>query len=296
MEELTIYEVPALKNAVLVTAFSGWADAGQVASYSTNRLREITGGKKFAEIDPEEFYIFTLQRPETVVTTGTTRVTHWPTNEFYYSQTQSGGPDLVVMTAPEPHLHWKRYVDAVMELSEKCGVTQFLSLGGVLVDVPHTVEPQVRGRASDPVKHAILEERPDPRPPYQGPTSIHTPLAEAFTERNLETSSIWGSVPHYLQASPNIRVAYAMLSMIGRFLGLNLDLTELEDSAKMFDQRVSQAVEGSPELKEYVRRLEEAHASSQDGNEAAPPNPEAIISDLEDFLKRQRHDGGGSAS
>jgi len=170
-------------------------------------------------------------------------------------------------------------------------VTQFLSLGGVLVDVPHTVEPQVRGRSSDPEKHALLEERPDPRPPYQGPTSIHTPLAEAFTKRNLVTASIWGSVPHYLQAAPNLRVAHAMLNKIGRFLGVQLNLSQLQSSAEAFDRRVNAAVEGNPELRAYVRKLEEAHASAQAEMETEPPSPEAIISDLEEFLKRHRQGG-----
>ncbi|HMA82091.1 MAG TPA: PAC2 family protein, partial [Candidatus Binatia bacterium] len=54
---------PPLRAPVLVLSFAGWSDAGAAATTAVRYLVDQLLGKKFAGIDPEEFYDFYRQRP-----------------------------------------------------------------------------------------------------------------------------------------------------------------------------------------------------------------------------------------
>ena len=62
-EQLLIAEQPDLNNALMIAAWSGWSDAGESATRALHHLTQELDTKKFAEIDAEEFYIFTEERP-----------------------------------------------------------------------------------------------------------------------------------------------------------------------------------------------------------------------------------------
>ena len=63
-DQLLIAEQPDLSNALMIAAWSGWSDAGESATRALHHLtQELDTRRKFAEIDAEEFYIFTEERP-----------------------------------------------------------------------------------------------------------------------------------------------------------------------------------------------------------------------------------------
>ena len=60
---LTIHEKPETQIEYLLTAFGGWADAAESATTTLKYLQRRLQARKFAEIDPEEFFDFTQTRP-----------------------------------------------------------------------------------------------------------------------------------------------------------------------------------------------------------------------------------------
>ena len=64
MDALKIQELPSLRSPILIAAFAGWPDAAEVASGSARYLARKLRARRFAEIDPEEFYVFTETRPD----------------------------------------------------------------------------------------------------------------------------------------------------------------------------------------------------------------------------------------
>jgi len=48
---------------VLVGAFRGWNDGAQGASLATSFLAQAWEARRFANVDPEEFYDFQATRP-----------------------------------------------------------------------------------------------------------------------------------------------------------------------------------------------------------------------------------------
>src|SRR5215210_368821 len=84
IEHLVIDEEPELRSPTLIAAFAGWPDAGEVASGSMRYLLRKLRGRKFAAIEPEEFYDFTETRPHTKLVHPWQREITWPSNEFHY--------------------------------------------------------------------------------------------------------------------------------------------------------------------------------------------------------------------
>ena len=59
MDALTIHAMPSrMRRPILITAFSGWNDAAESATTAARYLATTFNARKFAEIDPEEFYHF----------------------------------------------------------------------------------------------------------------------------------------------------------------------------------------------------------------------------------------------
>ena len=70
MSHLIVHEKPEVQLENLVMAFAGWPDAGEGATSTLTYLLRQLGAKKFAEIDPEEFFDFSQERPRSSRTRG----------------------------------------------------------------------------------------------------------------------------------------------------------------------------------------------------------------------------------
>ena len=73
---------PELRNPVLVAAFAGWNDAADAATTAVKFLIDRWKPSKFAEIEAEEFYVFTETRPTISTKKGGPRAISWPSNHF----------------------------------------------------------------------------------------------------------------------------------------------------------------------------------------------------------------------
>ena len=133
------------------------------------------------------------------------------------------------------------------------------------------------------------------RPSYEGPTGIASVVLDAATRRGMSYLSLMGQSPHYLQGSTNPAVSQALLTYVTRLLGLDLDLSQLDEAVKAFCTRCDQAVAHDASIQAYVRQLEQDYDSTAD--EALPPlrdedlNSEKLIQELEDFLREEREGG-----
>src|SRR6266571_5950526 len=162
-DPLMLFEEPSgLRQPVLILAFSGWNDAAESATTAARYLGQIWPSEPLASIDPEEFYHFGLSRPHVRFKAGSRneREVIWPATEFSIAQPASLDRDLIVGVAIEPHLKWRTYCAAVLELARRSGATLILTLGALLAEVPHTRPVRLTGSAHDPELAAKLGIRP----------------------------------------------------------------------------------------------------------------------------------------
>jgi predicted ATP-grasp superfamily ATP-dependent carboligase len=252
VDALTIDFRPEVERPTLVMAFAGWSDAGSAASNAVQYLSTQLGAQKFASIDGEEFFDFTVQRPIVRLDDQQIRQLSWPTYEF------AAARNFVFAVGPEPHLRWRTFCGLVVGLAEELAVDRVVLLGAFLAEVLYTDPVPLTGFASDP---ALLERLKVSPTAYQGPTGIVGALADALRRKGLPLLSLWGAIPHYIAGTPNPRGALALLLKLREWIDLAVDTAPLEAAAATFQSQLLEAVEGNSELSQYIRGLRKGETS-----------------------------------
>jgi proteasome assembly chaperone (PAC2) family protein len=283
-EPLQVTSLPELRDPVLLAAFSGWNDASQVATHSLTTLVNRWKAERFAQIDSELFFDFTEVRPAISIGPDGQRSLHWPANQFFSHQLAQNQHDVVLLVGTEPQLRWRSFCRCVLDLADRVGASALITLGGLLADVPHTVEPRLTGFASAPDLVPRLRKLGVRLSSYQGPTGIVGALHDAWRTTDRAALSLWGNVPHYISAAPNPQISLALLRRVGGILGIALPLSELEEQAKAFGAQIDEALVDNPEALEYVRQLEEQLSTEETPAQDAPE----LMDELEQFLRSSR--------
>ena len=305
MDELRIQELPSLRSPTLIAAFAGWPDAAEVASGSARYLTRKLRARRFAEIDPEEFYVFTETRPNTIILAPGQRAVEWPSNEFFAWRDPARRRDLVILQGREPNLNWRGFIDAVLGLVDRCKVAQVVALGGTYDAVPHHGRVHLSGHATTPELRRQLERMDIPFSSYEGPSSIQSALLEACQRRGLPAASLWGHAPHYVRAAPNLKVSHAVLETLRGWLEIDVDLAELRIAGQQLEARVDAAIAENPELREYVTQLgvrldeprvetpaEESSDLPLGDLQISRPDPAEVLRELEELLRRRQQEQG----
>jgi len=263
MENLTVYKKPNLKAAKMVLGFSGWMDGGNVSTGTVEYLKNKLKAKKFAEINPENFYIFNLPgtmrevtqfRPHTKVQDGLVTVFEYPKNEFFYDEENN----LVLFSGKEPNLKWNDYAECMFDVAEKCHVKRIYFAGSVAGPSPHTREVRVSCSLSNKKQKQELEDYDVRFTNYEGPASIVTLLTKQSEERGIEMINFVVEIPVYIQTE-NPKGIKAIIKRLARLLELDIDLTELSEKSSEFEKNINRLVAKQPKLAEQIRKLEESY-------------------------------------
>ncbi len=274
----------------MVCAFKGWNDAGEAASAALSFIRGSFEASDVARIDPEEYYDFTAVRPTVRLTEGRTRKIDWPENHVSAAEVPGAEADLVMLQGVEPSLRWRRFTDSVIGTARELDVRMVITLGALLADVPHSRPVSLTGIGSD---SSLVERLGFDPPSYEGPTGIVGVLQHACADAGLPAASLWASVPHYVAASPNPKVALALVRGFEGIAGLAVDAGELESAAEDYERQVSAAVASDPEVKAFVERLENAMdevTAENPPDEDNLPSADTIASDFQRFLRQRGPD------
>jgi proteasome assembly chaperone (PAC2) family protein len=274
----------------MVCAFNGWNDAGEAASAAVSFIRGSFEAEEVASIDPEEFFDFTAVRPTVRLTEGVTREIDWPVATISAAAVPGAEGDLVMLQATEPSLRWRRYTDNLLATARALDVSMVITLGALLADVPHTRPVAITGLASE---RSLVDRLGFQHTSYEGPTGIVGVLHSTFSKAGIPSASLWASVPHYVAAAPNPKVALALVRAFEGIAGVAVDAGELETAADDYERQVSAAVASDPEVKAFVERLETAMDEVEpDGpDEEDLPSADTIASDFQRFLRQRGPEG-----
>jgi proteasome assembly chaperone (PAC2) family protein len=265
---------------VLISAFRGWNDGAQGASLAASFLAQAWEARRFAEVDPEEFFDFQATRPHVVLEGGLTRKINWPETAFYHAELPGLERDAVLSLGIEPNLRWRTFCEEIVELAQELGIELVVTLGALLADVPHTRPAPVTGSASDP---KLVEELGLASSRYEGPTGIVGVLHDACRRVDLPSASLWAAVPHYASLAASPKAALALCERLAGLLGTEFDLTDLERASAAYESQVSEAVAADEETAAYVQQLEERRDAL--GDELDVPSGETLAAELTRFLR-----------
>jgi len=277
--------LPELHEPVLVLAFEGWNDAAEAATSVLDHLAEEFSASQFAELDPEDYYDFQVNRPQISVGDSGVRSLSWP-GASVWSARLPDGRDLVLVRGVEPSMRWRSFASEVVGLAFELDVVQVVALGSLLADTPHTRPVPITAVVSDPGLARSLDLLGTH---YEGPTGIVGVLADAFSRAGIDTLSFWASVPHYVAQAPCPKASLELLRRVEDVLEISLPLGDLEEEARAWERGVDELASEDEEVADYVRTLEEA----RDTADLPEATGEAIAEAFERFL--QRRDPGPDA-
>ena len=249
-----------LPGGVLLIAFTGWMDGGEVSTGTVNRLIELLEAEAVASIDAEGYYLYAfpgsmeisaLFRPMIRVEDGLL-VSHEPPSNVFYCDTEH---QLAMFVGKEPNFNWRSFSDHLMRFATETGVAKIIFVGSFGGAVPHTREPRLYFSVST---EDLLDEagayglRPSN---YTGPGSFASYLLAEAKHRGIPMINMVAEIPGYLQGRNPLSIE-AVSRRLAAILKLPLQLDELRDESNDWESRVTKAVEEDDDLAEQVRKLE----------------------------------------
>ena len=254
-------EYPALEQATLVLAFTGWMDGGDVSTGTVQRLVDLLSAETIAHIDPEPFYIYNfpgsmeitaLFRPHIEIEEGLIKTVNLPTNRFYCHPPAN----LVLFIGNEPNLRWRSFGESIFHFAHQINIARILFVGSFDGSVPHTREPRLYVTCSDENMLPEMEQYGVRRSAYEGPGSFTSYLMTQASTVGIEMASLVVEIPGYLQGTNPLCIE-AVTRRLSKILKLPVDLDSLRSASTQWEMDVTSAIEENDELASKVRMLEE---------------------------------------
>ena len=290
---MEIHKIPALRKPVMLIAFSGWNDAAEAA---TGAASHILGAwtdaehaindqvgvvpELIADIDPEEFYDFQVNRPIVDIDESQIRSLTWPGTQIFGLATPNFDFDFIIVRGVEPSMKWKTFTHDLLDLADDLEVQTIITLGSMLADAPHSRPIIVTGSGAHPelAKRLGVEVSS-----YEGPTGILGVIADACLRRGLDAISLWAAIPHYASNSPSPKATLALINAVEDFLEISLPQGDLHADSLEWESEVDELAREDSDVAEYVKALEE----SKDSALLSDVSGEDLARELERFLRRQ---------
>jgi proteasome assembly chaperone (PAC2) family protein len=279
-DHLRWHRQPQLRSPVVVAAFEGWNDAGEGATGAVRALADSWFAEPFADIDPEEFYDFTANRPHVRLVEGRSRQIDWPSNTFMHAGLPDRSTDVVLLLGTEPGLRWRTFCDQIIDVVRRTDARLVVTLGALLSEVPHSRPVRVIGTAEDDDLITRLRLR---RSTYEGPTGIVGAVHDALRARGVPSLSLWAAVPTYVSGPASPAATLALVRRVVDLLGVRFDTSSLEEESAEYLARIDELVTDDEDLRDFLARLEAAYDEDTDDD----VDPAELIAEVERFLRDQ---------
>lgn len=257
-------EASEAKKRYLLLGFSGWPDAGKVASLTIEYLAKSLGAVRLLDIDYLEIYDLTVNRPLVEIKEGLLEKLHLPKGSIYLGKSEEQDAVVVIFNGAEPSFRWREFSDMLLNICNLISAQRIYLLGGVLDQVPHTRRPRISAVVN--MEHLKMEAKLSglELSEYSGPSSIHSYLMLRAREMGLEAIGLWGHTPTYI-SYPNSIVAFHLASKLVKLMKITIDLSELKSMAESLKLNLKRAISENPELRRLVEEAERRYDEQYGG-------------------------------
>jgi len=263
-------------DAVLVVALDGWTDAGMGGSTAAEHLREHLGAVRVGTFDGDALYDYRDRRPALDIDRGRLGEVRWPELAVDLISPASG-PQLVLVSGPEPDLSWRGLAADLTELAESWGLRRYVGFGSVPGPIPHTRPVRVVCTSNDPV---LLARMGAAHERMTVPASCQVALEADLGAAGLTTLGMWVRIPHYVGGVyPD--AARALLERLSAHLGTHVDLSALDRDMQENRHRLDAAASSSDEVRAHVAELERLYDDLDPEAEIGVAEVEAPLRDDE---------------
>jgi predicted ATP-grasp superfamily ATP-dependent carboligase len=270
-------------STIVIAAFGGWNDAAASATDVIDHLIEVWNGTEYFDVQRDDFYDYTYNRPEVSTNLEGIREIEWPGTKIYKAKTESlPTTQIFLVQGDEPSMRWENFSNSILDQVGNNPSTILITLGAMLAEVPHTRPVPVNGAT---INKELQDLTGYTMSNYEGPTGILSVLASQAERRGVAAASIWAALPHYVGAPPCPKATLALIRGLEDILNISIPVLELVEDARAWQTGVEELAIEDEEVAEYIRSLEE----SQDTAELPEASGEAIAREFERYLRRREN-------
>lgn len=227
---------PQLKNPIFIAA---WPGMGEVAYRCSLFLREVAGFKMFAKLEAQEFF-----KPAAVqVEKGIISLPSLPAGFFYYYKGKKTQDIILFLGEAQPPLeHAEEISNIVLNFVKRFKAKNIITFAAKPEPIDHKQEPGVWISATDAsvlkdfskYRLKVLEEGQ-----ISGLNGIILGVAK---NKSMEGVCLLGEIPFYTVQIENPKATAAILEVLGKYLGLNLNLAPLVERSQFVDEEIDKLV------------------------------------------------------
>jgi len=280
-DNINIFEFPSTQDNLLIAGWRQWADGGALSSGLPAYLSKLTGARKIAEIDPDDYYLFQLpvtqdlMRPIVRHNQGYTESLQSRRNEFFYSQTDQQG--LIFFIGDEPHLRVESYVQNVLAAALKLNVKRIIILGGIYAEMPFDKDRFITAIYSLPELKPEVVKLGVNLSDYHGGASIGSYLCKRAGDIKMELFGLYSFSPiihipgmesrgETIHIVEDYKAWVNIMRHVNQLLKIQLDLSDLETKSEellqSLDDKIAELDKKYPdlEIQEYIRRVADQYS------------------------------------
>lgn len=273
--------LPALEQPRLLIALQPWIDVGSVGTMTLTFLEQQWNGEEIAKLGrPGNFYDFSRYRPMLFRREGERHVA--VPNTFLRHARSPAGEDWLFLHALEPHSRGEDYVESVLGLIRRFGVSQYMLIGSMYAPVPHTRDRIASGGATAEGLRDQIHRFGVKESSYEGPTTILATMPSLATTEGVDTASMIVQLPAYIQLERDYCGALSILELLTEVYSLDLELAPLREESRRQREAMDESVAQNPQLQGMVAELERVYDAEQ---REQPEGAAELSPELEGFLK-----------
>lgn len=241
------YREPEIRISRMVAA---WPGVGNVALIAARYLKEKLNAEEIGEIEPSLFFT-----PSGVmVKDNVVEAPQFPENRFYYWRDASARDGILFFIGEEqPSIKGYDLAHSVLEAGRKLGVKRVYTCAAAITRIHHAETSQVWGVATDRKLLPYLREYDLVLRGDLQVVGLNGLFLGAAKERGIEGICLLGEVPVYATRIPNPKASLAVLGVLTRMLGVEIDMTELAELAKETDEEMKKLA--AEAMGEYIDRF-----------------------------------------
>ena len=245
--------VPELRNVRAIAMLRPWVDVGRVGTLVLNRLERFLGAQELGRLEkPGKFFDYTRYRPRMRTVQGR-RVFTTPNTIVHYAHGDEH--DYLFLHIREPHAFGEDYCDAIVDLLQHFGVSEYCRIGGMYDSVPHTRPVLITGSLTREQERRATGLVSNRGSSYQGPTSIVNLVHESLIQQETPSVSLMAHLPQYVQLDEDHMGAARLMSVLCAMYELPDSLADPSRGEQQYSE-INRAVRNNSEVRALIQQLE----------------------------------------
>ena len=229
---------PKLNSPYLVAA---WPGMGNVALKAVTYLREKLRAEEFGEIEADGFF-----HPVGASIQGNIiEIPKFPKSKFYYWKDSRSPHDLVIFLGeaqPSPEKEYE-FACEILDLVGKFGVERVYTFAAMPSVMEHTNEPKVWGVVTHPLLAKDLIDYGVSLMNEGQISGMNGLLLAVAKEKGFQGICLLGELPYYTIQIENPKSSKAVLEILCKMLGMEVDTSGLDYQAKQIQGEIEKFVD-----------------------------------------------------